>query len=405
MTLVDKPGTDTSGKQPYQSGLLARIIAIHFPRKIVVAEQGLLATTSAAIALDTGESFSGMNSGATGRLRNTKPFTVLSSGVVVYGQPREGDPCFMACVDGTTILRGHQDIGGSMEGIVWDPVYSVPIIDSSYGLCALSFAGGGFFVVRQTSKTSSSCAVSFNGTDFSEIGNLYSGVSIASPDRDSQTPGSVAYNGREYATAGINDSSPGYPGIIAAADFGMMWSSSADGSSWSSGYTTPVETADPGTNAVPLNLAPGAQAYTTVAGGAGRFVAAATSRSIFPSAEFEGVTFSYSTAAAAVSSDGSSWTTAKLPGAIEANRVEGVETNVASSYGVSVAFVKTGSNTGYFVISAGGSISAAPDFTEASWCWKGDGQSWQMVKQAGDASFGTVSAVAKDLSATKIVTV
>jgi hypothetical protein len=25
------PGTDTSGKQPYQSGLQARITAIHFP--------------------------------------------------------------------------------------------------------------------------------------------------------------------------------------------------------------------------------------------------------------------------------------------------------------------------------------------------------------------------------------
>jgi len=29
----DQPDTDTSGKQPYSSGLLARIVAIHFPSK------------------------------------------------------------------------------------------------------------------------------------------------------------------------------------------------------------------------------------------------------------------------------------------------------------------------------------------------------------------------------------
>src|SRR5262245_9475292 len=100
------PNTDTSGKQPYQSGLLSRIKAINFPSK-VVAEQGLLQIGSTAVALDTGESFGGMSTGATGTLIATKPFTVLTSGIVVYGQPQHGKPCFMACTDGTTILRGH----------------------------------------------------------------------------------------------------------------------------------------------------------------------------------------------------------------------------------------------------------------------------------------------------------
>jgi hypothetical protein len=410
MTLVDKPGTDTSGKQPYQSGLLSRITAIHFPRRVVIAEQGLLDTNSAAVALDTGESFSGMRTGATGKLRNTKPFTVLSSGIVVFGQPkagREEDACFMACVDGTTILRGHQDVGGDMEGIVWEPVYTVD------GLCALSFAGGGFFVVYQPSdsgRLDSSCAVSFNGTDFSEIGNLYGGLPSLS-DHDQLTPGSVAYNGNSYATAGDYAADPSYPQIISADDQ-MAWASSGDGSSWSADCSR-SETVDPGIRPGYISFSSGTgAAYTTIAGGAGRFVAAATSRSQFQSTTpvpggTGNIIYTRPTAAAAVSDDGSSWDTIKLPGATEASYVEtGSGTfSVAESAALSVVFVRTGGSGGYFVISANGFMQSGPNQSSASWCWKGDGNSWSVVKQSDDPSFGPVSAVAKDLSATKIVTV
>ncbi len=405
---------DTRGKQPYQSGLLSRITAIHFPsRPVGVAEQGLLALdiggASTAIALDTGESFSGISTGATGRLISATPFTVLTPGIVVWGQPRNGNACFMACVNGTTILRGIEDVGGDMEGIVWNPVYTAD------GLIALSFAGGGFFVVYQPSdsgRLDSSCAVSFDGLSFSEIGNLYGGLPSLSL-HDGLTPGSVAFNGRGYATAGMYFSDANYPQYLAARDSNMAWASSGDGSSWSASCS-PDEMTDPGMNADYINLASTGYAYTTIAGGAGRFVAAATSRSVFqstfPVPGTGGEEFSkwvFPTAAAAVSNDGSSWTTVKLPGATEGNFVQHDATfySTAESDALSVAFVRTGGSGGYFIITANGAMQSGGDTTSASWCWKGDGYSWQMVKQANDASLRILSAVAQNLSATKIVTV
>jgi len=404
------PNTDTSGKQPYQSGLLSRIVAIHFPtRPVAPAEQGLLRISGGAVALDTGDMFAGMSTGATGKLIATKPFTVLTPGIVVYGQPQHGKPCFMACTDGTTILKGHQDVGGDMEGIVWDSVYG------ANGLCALSFAGGAFFVVYRPASSGpydSSCAMSVDGENFSEIGNIYPGLPHLSV-HDSLTPGSVAFNGKGYATAGMFFADPNYPNIIGIDDNNMAWGSSGDGSGWSASCT-PSETASPGIQPDAIHLGSGS-AFTTIAGGAGRFVAAATSRTTFqstvPVPGTGGTQFTqyvYPTAAAAVSNDGNSWTTNKLPGAIEGNYIEtGLGTHDTSdSRALSVAFVRTGADTGYFVISAVGSMtsSGAPG-SAASWCWKGDGSSWQLIKQTGDASFGTVSAIARDLTSTKVVNI
>jgi hypothetical protein len=51
MTLVDKPGIDTSGKQPYQSGLQANITAIHFPRRVITARPFIGSTSGGFIGL------------------------------------------------------------------------------------------------------------------------------------------------------------------------------------------------------------------------------------------------------------------------------------------------------------------------------------------------------------------
>jgi len=417
MTTFDRPppplGTDISGKQPYPSGLLARIVGINFPfpTAVAIAEQGLLLVGGMAVALDTGDSFPGISTGATGKLINTKPFTVLTPGVVVYGKPQHGDPCFMACTDGTTILRGHQDIGGDMEGIVWDPVYG------ANGLCALSFAGGAFFVVYQpgsSQSTTASCAVSFDGENFNEIGNIYSGLPSLSV-HDQLVPGSVAFNGNGYATAGAFFTDPNYPYIIGLDDQNMAWASSGDGLGWSADCSR-SETQDPGTEPYGLGLGAGgtttALAYTSIAGGAGRFVAVATTRTvfqtIFPVPGTGGEVFEqyvFPTAAAAISGDGSSWTVNKLPGAFEAFYSEpvGGPQDRTDSTAASVVFVRTGGNAGYFVISATGLSQQGASNSYASWCWKGDGSSWQMVKQSNDANFGTVSAIARNLASTKIV--
>src|SRR5215831_14236965 len=399
------PDTDTTGHQPYPSGVLARIVAIHFPEKIVgVAEQGLLRVNGSALALDTGETFGGVSTGATGRLVGSQIFTVLTSGIVVYGQPQQGDACFMACIDGYTVLRGHQDVGGDMEGIVWDPVYS-----SANGVSGLSFAGGGFFVVQYGSANlDSACAVSFDGENFSEIGNIYAGIPDIDPPHTSLVPGTVAFNGRSYAAAAWFFGTPNYPNVIQIDDFNMAWASSSEGTGWSVGYT-PDEMSEPGANPYAI----GGSIYTSIAGGNGLFVAAGTSRTTFqttfPVPGTGGEEFSqyvYPTAAAVVSSDGNSWSAVNLPGATEASYAElgGGYYSSSDSVSSSVAFIRTGSG-GYFVMSATGfSRSGAAPIEPASWCWKGSGSSWQLIKQASDFSLGgSLSAVAQNLSGTKIV--
>jgi hypothetical protein len=401
---------------PHGEDYFNRIVGVHWREPaFAVAEQGLLAITSggvssSAIALDTGESFGGMSSGASGLLRSSKPWTVLSSGIVVYGQPKEkaSKPCFMACTDGKTIQRGTEDVGGDMEGIVWEAVYSLD------NVWALSFAGGGFFVMSgdlyHGSSDRISCAVSFDGENFSNIGNIYSGVPTSGA-HFTQTPGSVASNGQGiYASAGVFFQDDNYP-RIQTSDNNMMWASSNDGQSWNSGYSYP-EAADPGIRPVAIFVGAGSGAYTTIAGGNGRFVAAATAHSLFQSTVAvpgtggtEFIKYVRPTAAAAISSDGSSWTTKKLPSATEASYVElgGGNYNIAESNSISVAFVRTSGVAGYFLITANGYMQEGASQSSQSWCWKGDGSSWSIIRQVDDPSYGTVSAIAKNLSATKIV--
>lgn len=389
-----------------------------------VEEQALLVTSSnplIAVALDTGETFSGVNSGASGQLLlNT--FTVLSKGIVVYGKPRNGDACFMACVDEITILRGVQDIDGDMEGIVWSPIHSVPLT-SGRGLTALSFAGDAFFITYSTDTDYLPfCAVSFDGVSFSEIGNIYPSVpllDVGGEPNEEKISGAIAHNGTSYAAAGMFDTTPSHysPTLeITPADYAMMWGFSGDATNWSSGYS-PDEVTNPGANPAPVFTdVPGGftstVGFTNIAGGNGLFVAAATTREgpfiVQKPTETFTIATTRPTASAAISSNGSSWITIRLPGAIQGNYIYDAVSSIniynSRSVAASVAFIKTGAKSGYFVISATGDVEEHSVQTSAgSWCWKGDGSSWSLVKQAGEDNFGTVSAIAKDLSSTKIV--
>jgi hypothetical protein len=380
------------------------MVLLDFPTQIVnvhwggVPEQGLLSTDAGAIALDSGETFPGIFAGASGTL-DSSTFTVLTNGVVVYGEPRDGDACFMACIDGMTIRRGIQDVDDA-DKIAWSTVYTVTPSASGYGLSSLSFAGGAFFVTYLTnSRSASFCAISFDGLVFSEIGNLYAGVPILS-DEGGQIPGSVAYNGSRYATAGTYDHNVNSPNPV-ADDFNMMWATSNDGRSWSSGYSD-SETTNPGIRADGIGLPNSGVAYTTIAGGTGLFVTAATDRGQpWPVLS---ITTTRATAAAATSTDGRSWTTVDLPGVIQGKRTSAVD---SSSSSASVVFVRDNpedETAGYFLISANGGTQTGAVRTTKSWCFRGDGHTWAEVKSASNAGgYFTVSAIAQDLSSTKIV--
>jgi hypothetical protein len=368
-----------------------------------IDEQGLLAIdpfgSLHAVALDTGELFPGISTGATGN-----GFTVLTPGVVVFGKPRDGDACFMGCIDGKTILRGTQDT----NRIAWLPVYSVPRVDG-FGLTALSFAKGAFFVNHFSSDRSLHCAVSFDGFSFAEIGNIFSGVPLLDAGGtalDQNVSGAVAHNGKTYAAAGRFDPERP-PGTIVrlTADYSMIWSSSSNGTDWSSGYS-PNEITNPGAdpNGTAYSGSSVEVFYTNIAGGAGLFVSAATTREgpffvVEPT-----ITTMEPTASAAVSSDGSSWETIRLPGVIH-GAYSYVDNSNSASRGESVAFIKTkkdGDEKGYFLISSYGRTQVGSVGTVTSWCHRGDGHTWALVRSEG-VIYGAVSAIAKDLATTTIV--
>jgi hypothetical protein len=429
------PYTDIGGGgklPPHGEDFFDRIVNVHWPKRGPILsdepEQALVVTNSdvvTATALDTGETFSGVMCGASGRLASsdgifTTRFTVLSSGLVVYGKPANGEACFMACLNGTTILRGtHSSISGEAPSISWDTVYTAA---GDIRTCGLSFGGGAFFVLTQTADDDIRCAVSADGKSFSGGGNPFAGVPTDDITKNRQT-GSVASNGKGlFAATGEVSRTPNF-GIpddsITSADDSMMWGSSSDGTSWSTGYS-PDEITDPGQLAGGTLLGSSeCSAMATVAGGNGIFVSVATQRTKFfwfrsgIPATTRYVT--RPTAAAAVSSDGNSWNTIPLPGAIVANYilVEAGNPSVNTdnrSQADAVAFIKIGEIAsgvpnvppvpfGYFVMTANG---AHIDNINDGGCWRGDGHSWSRV-MSGVTFFGHVSAIAKDLNQTTII--
>jgi hypothetical protein len=417
---------------PHGEDYFDRIVNVHWPKRggptFEEPEQALVVTdfdAGTAVALDTGETFSGTLCGASGRLASedgtfTTRFTVLSRGLVVYGKPANGDACFMACVDGTTIMRGtHSPISGVEPSIIWDTVYTA----TGGSTCGLSFGGGAFFILTQTPDDDIiRCAISTNGTSFSGGGNPFAGVPTDDITRGRQS-GSVASNGGGlFAATGEVTRIPNYfleDNSIVSGDDAMMWGSSSDGASWSTGYSSD-EITNPGQFASGTLLGSSqCSAMATVAGGNGIFVSVATQRTKFfwfsSGIPLRTYYVTRATAAAAVSSDGSFWSTIPLPGAIEANYVlvqAGDHPGNVNSQSQSdaVAFIQTGEiksdisglppvPTGYFVMTANG---AHKDSIIDGGCWRGDGNSWSRVLSGG-TPFGHVSAIAKDLDQTTIV--
>lgn len=405
---------------PFGESFLERIVGVHWPKKeegggiaIAEPEQALVVFDSesgSSVALDTGDSFGGTISGASGRLGlgvlSTR-FTVLSSGVVVYGKPINGDACFINC-DGNAVMRGtHSDVGT----INWDSVYSV----GNSKRFGLSFGGGAFFLLTEDEDTNVLCTVSTDGVHFSGGSNPFANV----PENDNirgRSPGSVAGGTDIFVATGQVNSVPNAfleDNSIVSGDSAMMWAASSTGAAWASGYS-PDELTDPGQLSGGTSLG-STDAMATVAYGNGVFVSVATKRTNFfwfssgiPS------TTHYTTrptAAAAVSSSGSSWSTVALPGAVQANYNVGGANSASESN--AVAFIKTGEiksdvagvppiPTGYFVMTANGGSSPPGPIYSDNGCWRGDGGSWSRV-MSGTTTFGHVSAIAKDLDKTTIV--
>src|SRR5580765_8265493 len=97
--------------------------------------------TVKAIALDSKRTFDDVAAGASGL-----GFTVMTRGLICFGEPRDGEPCFMA-VPGykhdpnggaQAIKRGTLRADGTLQ---WSD------IGGGIDLCALTFAGGAFHAV------------------------------------------------------------------------------------------------------------------------------------------------------------------------------------------------------------------------------------------------------------------
>jgi hypothetical protein len=366
------PGTDTSGEQPYSSGVLARITAIHFPTRIVVAQQQWLLgifgernTPIKAISAD-GQSYDGISSGA-----SIAGHTILSSGCVAAGQllNERGAPI----VGGDSFIAGDSNTGSvkfgtvRSSGVDWRDVWSAP-----GPILAVSYANGGFFVSYETADASKSLlAVTFDGE------SLISGMDPFSGIPDAGYGGAVAYINGTYATVGsVRKSDPG-PATSLGGDY-FMWASSLDGTNWSSGSS------DLGIS--PLGN-PSIQ-QTTICVGNGIFAAAGSECTTWTAGP-PGIPrpeYVLPKCAIAESTNGQRWSVQDLPDAVARGSYELGDRGGATS---AVAFISTGKG-GYFVAAgneSGGSSGPGSFEPDAHKLWAGG----RLILEETTAAFGSYS--------------
>lgn len=392
----------------YGEDFLQRIVGVHWRKRQpagIVVQQGLLAVydndngsiargSLHAIALDSGQTFSGVNMGASGM-----GYTVLTGGLVCFGQPKDGEPCFMACPSFDPAGGGHEaaimrgtksDIIGTEDDhsveIKWETVTSGPVI-------ALTFAGEAFFAVfADASGGPTMIATSFDGVHFSS--------SQAFPDDPDKYPigGAVAglvdenKTSRYVSCGSIDLESPDDP--YYGLHTNLAWATSSGGSDW--GYDFNGSLLDnPGSV---LGQTASLHQHSTVAGGNGVFVAAASDKKVILNIDLPYITH---TAAAASSSSGSGWSTTILPGSVPASKS-------TYSFSACVTFVQTGLDpktnqpVGYFLCGCYGYTDDVVTFAPKGGVWKSvDGQGWGQIVDNQLFNW-TLSAVAKDLKATKI---
>ena len=393
----------------YGEDMFQRIVAVHWPKRRLpteaVVQQGLMAVyendmggidraTLRAVALDSGQTFEGVLTGASGM-----GYTVLTKGLVCFGKPINGEPCFLACPDyygggvNASIMRG---VKSGLIGTMDDPSIEIGWGEVTSGnVVALSFAAGAFFVVYQSNDGGpTSIATSYDGISFS------TNQAYPYDPGPGQVGGSVAglmdsVGNTRFVSCGslesdIDNSSP-YYGI----QLNLAWSTSSSGLNWSYGANTNW-IADPGSF---VGSTGGTNVASAVAAGNGIFVAAATSKDVV--INDAGLPYVTHNGAVATSSSGSSWNTIRMPGAVPATK---------DSYSSSscVTFVqinqdKKGLPIGYFLCGGYGYDGNKTDFSPNGGVWRSpDGSSWSQILQHRKYTTN-LSAIAKDLSKTKII--
>jgi hypothetical protein len=405
----------------YGEDFLQRIVNVHWRKPVVpgglVVQQGLLATfdneeghhapgSLKARALDSGQEFPDTNMGASGL-----GYTVLTRGLVCFGTPRDGEPCFLACPDyfldtggqaEVAVLRGIKSglIGNETDHsieIAWQAVASGPVV-------ALTFAAGAFFVVYQNTSDGgpTSIATSFDGRNFSaaeaypydiklnQTGGAVAGLVVnqTDPSRPRTT----------YVSCGSLDADVDPDNPYFGIQTNLAWATSSTGLGW--GYDGNMDVVgDPGSF---VGQTGGTNVASAVAAGNGLFVAAATHKTVV--LNDAGLPYVTHQGAVATSTSGSGWSTTALPGAVTATK------NTYSSTSC-VVFVqtdvdlKTGQPTGYFLCGGHGYDGNISDFSPFGGVWRSvDGHGWSHIIPNRIYNV-TLSAIAKDLGSTKIARV
>jgi hypothetical protein len=340
-----------------------------------------------AYALDSGEAFPGINMGASGL-----GYTVLTKGLVCFGQPRDGDACFIAAPGfqyysnggSDALKRGFLDADGKL---VWKDTG-----DGTGKLIALAFAGEAFFAVHAKANGGSTISTSFDGE------NWISNPAFSDEASMGGAVAAVRKNDGEllYTSCGeIAQPSEDIRNFVS----NLAWATSTDGSVWSAG-SNPGSMAEPGVNYgiisnYPCTVAAGEVTEDTEVGQEIKqiFVAAAATKKRIENPNDTNVPFAMLTAAPATSTTGESWTVTAigLPAGLD-----------QFSWGLAVVYCNGGQ---YFLMSDHEYISGEVGHAipKSNLYKSSDGKNWAKIR-TNINWMSTLSVVASNLSATTIVT-
>lgn len=430
--------------KPWSFDILTRAIRLEWtegefqPLLAVYTGSPPVDKTPVATALDSGQTFDGVNAGASGL-----GYTVLTKGLVCFGTPRDGVACFLAAPDwkldafnteSITIKRGkvETDEDGSQH-LRWHDVGGGP------GLVALTFAGAAFHAVycEDSGFGPTKIATSFDGRNWNEQPDAFPVGTFESPVSMGITGGAVAFSGEPETTEGIYaaagkavvdtpDEDPAWAEFRTVPN--LAWSTATgppppdpDGDpppithlEWSYGSITNPR-GNPGANTSDPQLI---NMQATIAGGNDVFVAAALERDV-PVIDFAGKprAIPVSTAAVAFSSTGSEWKNTVLDGVQKGMRevqAEGGHDKTGDSRTLAVLFVRNEiKEDSYFVCSTFNTYHDQAE-SETATIWgtvhkSYDGKKWNLIKSVGakgDGKFNYcfgLSAIDADLDNTTIV--
>jgi hypothetical protein len=351
--------------------------------------QDVMKGNPTAYALDSGESFDGVNMGASGL-----GYTVLAAGLVCFGKPRDGAACFVACPDykymeegGDGLKRGILNEEGT--DLAWDTTGS----GGTGKLIALNFAGEAFFAVYRDGDTIS-IATSFDGktwttstasADGSSGGNV---AAIVVTDSDGEKHYSYVACGQIIQ----EDPADEWGNFVS----NLAWATSDDGTSWSSGSNSGMM-AEPGANFGIIN-----NYSCTVAGGSavrdgetvGLFVAAAAGKTSVPATRYPFRPFAMLQSGPAESQDGADWSVTPVGLAPTIDQF---------SWGQAATFVRTKTGEGYFLMSDHELISGDDPETPNSSLYKGSSDGGWLPIRTNNNWMATLSTIAKDIGKTRVI--